>query len=252
MTSTAELRTAITGLLGFAAAEEEILLTAAAAAAAGGGGADGDGGGGGEGPHRWGAVPLLAHTTEFKTQQSERIRALRAGQVPPAYGEIDHSSASVYAGYAARTAQDVIGSSRATTACLIDGVRALADEDLLDPSRHPWLNGRMLWLQIIVRGFWHPTGHIADFYLRHGQPDRAVALQSHAMAMARYLGAPDAARGMAAYGLACAQAQSGLADEAAGTLACAVALNPDLRANAGRDPDLAALRDSGTLAEILG
>jgi len=247
MTSTVKLRTVIIGLLGFAAAEEEILLTAGAAGAAAGG-ADG---GTGEGPHRWAAVPLLAHTTEFKTQQSERIGALRAGQTPPPFGEIDHASASVYAGYAARTAQDVIGSSRATTACLIDGVRALRDEDLLDPSRHPWLNGRMLWLQVIVRGFWHPTGHIADYYLRHGQPDRAVALQSHALATARYLGAPDAARGMAAYGLACAQAQAGLADEAAEALAAAVALNPDLRANAGRDPDLTALRDSGALAQIL-
>jgi hypothetical protein len=239
MTGTAKLRTVIIGLLGFAAAEEEMLLTAGAA------------GGSGEGPHRWGAVPLLAHTTEFKTQQSERIRALRAGQAPPAFGEIDHASAAVYAGYAARTAEDVIGSSRATYAELIDGVRTLPDEDLLDPSRHPWLNGRMLWLQVIVRGFWHPTGHIAEYYLRHGQPDRAMALQSHALATARYLGAPDAARGMAAYGLACAQAQAGRADEAAGTLATAVALNPDLRVNACRDPDLSALRENGTLAKIL-
>jgi len=37
---------------------------------------------------------------------------------------------------------------------LIDGMWALPDEDLLDPARHPWLNGRLLWLQIIVRGFW--------------------------------------------------------------------------------------------------
>jgi hypothetical protein len=241
MTSTVQLRTVITGLLGLAAAEEEMLLTAAAV-----------GGQGESGPHRWAAVPLLAHIMEFKSQQSERIVALLAGHTPPAFGEIDHSSDSVYAGYAARTARDVIGSSRATTAALVDGVRALPGEDLLDPSRHPWLNGRMLWLQIIVRGFWHPTGHIAGYYMSHGSADRAVALQSHALATARYLGAPDAARGMAAYGLACAQAMAGLADEAAGTLASAIALNPDLRANARRDPDLAALRERGELAVILG
>lgn len=239
MDDTAHLRAVIAGLLGFAAAEEEMLLVCSGAP-------EGSGG-----PDRWAAVPLLAHSTEFKNQQSERIRAACRGQTPPSYGDIDHTSPAVYASYASRPLDDVVAGSRRTTADLLDGVRALADEDLLDPSRHPWLHGRTLWLQIIVRGFWHPTGHIADYYLRHGRPDRAVALQSHALTTARYLGAPDQAAGMAAYGLACAQAQAGLATEAAGTLASAIALNPDVRANAGRDPDLARLRDDGRLAEIL-
>jgi hypothetical protein len=227
------LRTVITGLLAFAAAEEEMLLTSSAALEAG----DGDAGG----PHRWSAVPLLAHITEFKSQQSERVRALLSARTPPEFGDIDHASPDVYAAYAARSSQDVTTDARWTTASLLDGTRALSNEDLLDPSRHPWLRGRMLWLQIIVRGFWHPTGHIADYYLRHGQTDRAVALQAHAVATAAYLGAPDPAAGMAYYGLACAQAVAGLADLAAVTLTTAVELNPDLRANADRDPDLALL-----------
>lgn len=137
------------------------------------------------------------------------------------------------------------------TAGLFDGVRGLADEDLVDPSRHSWLRGRPLWLQVIVRGFWHPTGHIADYYLRHGQPDRAVALQAHAVATASYLGAPPLAAGMAWYGLACAQAAAGLGDAAAEALASALALNPDVRVNASRDPDLDVLRADGRLDAIL-
>jgi hypothetical protein len=237
------LRTVITGLLGFAAAEEEMLLTASAATEIG----HGDAGG----PHRWAAVPLLAHITEFKFQQSERVRAILSGQTPPEFGDIDHASPDVYAAYASRACDDVVADIRGTTTSLLDGMRALSDEDLLDPSRHPWLRGRMLWLQIIVRGFWHPTGHIADYYLRHGQPGRAVALQAHAVATAAYLDAPDPATGMAYYGLACAQAVAGLADSAAVSLTAAVERNPDLRANADRDPDLAALRDSGRLDVIV-
>jgi hypothetical protein len=236
MTDVVHLRAVVVGLLGFAAAEEEMLLTVGSR---GGSGA-------------WAAVPLLAHTAEFKAQQSERLRAVRAGRTPPGFGEIDHASPAVYAAYASRPPGDVVRDLRTATADLADGVRALADEDLLDPSRHPWLHGRTLWLQVIVRGFWHPTGHIADYYVQHRQPDRAVALQSHALATARYLGAPDQAVGMACYGLACAQAVCGLTDAAAETLASAIALNPDIRANASRDPDLAPLRDSGRLARLLG
>ena len=243
MNDASALRTVVTGLLGFAAAEEEMLLTAVAAAGAG----DGDAGG----PHRWAAVPLLAHITEFKFQQSERVRAILSRQTPPEFGDIDHASPAVYAACASRSRPDVVADARRATASLLDGVRTVGDEDLLDPSRHPWLRGRTLWLQIIVRGFWHSAGHVADYYLRHGQAGRAVALQAHAVATAAYLDAPDPAAGMAYYGLACAQAVAGLADAAAVTLATALELNPDVRVNAGRDPDLATLRDGGRLDGIL-
>jgi hypothetical protein len=240
VSETAQLRTIIAGLIGFAATEEEMLLASV--------GSDlqepGD-------ERRWAAVPTVAHNTEFKAQQAERLSAVLVGGTPPAFADIDHASAPVYTACAARPADAVTASSRQVTAMLLDEVRALTDEDLLDPARHPWLNGRTLWLQVIVRGFWHPTGHVADYYLRHGRPGRAVALQQHAVATARYLNAPDQAIGMAAYSLACAQAQAGLTDEASRALAEAITLNPDVRANAARDPDLAQLRETGQLAEIL-
>jgi hypothetical protein len=240
MSTTAQLRAVVTGLIAFAAAEEETLLAFAPADSADSGT-----------ERRWAAAPTIAHNTEFKAQQAERVTAVLAGCAPPAFGEIDHRSAAVYGRYAAVTAAVVVSESRQVNASLIDGVRALADDDLVDPSRHPWLNGRPLWLQVIVRGFWHPTGHVADYYLRHGQPGRAVALQEHMLATARYLGAPNQVTGMAAYSLACAQAASGAAADAARTLAEAIALNPDVRANADRDPDLEPLRLSGQLTGIL-
>ena len=170
--------------------------------------------------------------------------AIRSGQVPAGYGEVDHSSAEVYQGYSAQPPDAVLAECRRVSAELVDGTWALPDEDLLDPARHPWLNGRMLWLQIVVRGFWHPTGHLGDYYLAHGQPGRAVALQAQGLAMARYLGAPTPVAGMAGYSLACAQAQAGQPDQAARTLAEAIEANPDLRAHASRDPGLRILRET--------
>jgi hypothetical protein len=242
VSGTAHLRAVIAGLLGFAASEEEMLLAGA------GGGRDEAGSAEAGNERRWAAAPTVAHNTEFKTQQAQRLTAVLAGSTPPAFGDIDHASAAVYAAYAARTARAVTSDSREVTAALLDGVRALDDADLLDPSRHPWLNGRTLWLQVIVRGFWHPTGHVGEYYQRHDRHQRALALHQHALATARYLDAPEQACGMAAYSLACAQAQAGLVDDAGRTLREAIALNPDVRGNAERDPDLAPLRASGLLA----
>ena len=166
MSETAHLRAVITGLLGFAASEEEMLLAGADAAS----GAAGAGDIAEAGDERvWAAVPTVAHNTEFKSQQAQRLTAVLAGSTPPLFGDIDHTSAAVYRAYAARPALAVTAGSRRVTAGLLDGVRALSDADLLDPGRHPWLNGRTLWLQVIVRGFWHPTGHVGEYYQRHGR-----------------------------------------------------------------------------------
>ena len=151
-----ELRSAIIGLLGFAAAEEQMLLAVAPAAEPGS-------------PQCWAAVPLVAHNTEFKRQQVQRLQAIERGQVPPDFGEIDHASGQLYRGYSARPADAVAADSRAVTGELIAEVHAAGADDLRDPSRHPWLRGRQLWLQVIVRGFWHPAGHLGEYYLGHGQ-----------------------------------------------------------------------------------
>lgn len=235
MSATRELRAAIIGLLALAATEERMLLAAAPADETGS-------------PQCWAALPVIAHNTEFKDQQVQRLRAIRLGAAPPDFAEVDHGSVDVYRSYAAGPADEVALRSSLVSSQLFDALAAVGDDDLLDPSRHPWLRGRQLWLQCVVRGFWHPMGHLGEYYLGHGQQDRAVALAAHAAATASYLGSPDQARGMASYNLACAHGRAGHLEQASAALHDAIRLNPDVRANASRDPDLAALRDAGLVA----
>ena len=235
-TDTARLRACVTGLLGWTAVEEELLLAGLPPAS------DGPGS-----PDCWSAAPLIAHNTEFKRQQVIRLTAIQQGETPPDFTEIDHRSAGVYRDYCQPDAGLVRRASREVTAALIDGLAAVGDDDLLDPSRHRWLRGRMLWLQLVVRGFWHPMGHIADYYICHGQAARAAQVQAQAIAVAEYLGAPEPARGMAHYSLACAQARADQPDAALAELATAVCLNPDLAAKLASEPDLAVLRAGGRL-----
>jgi DinB superfamily len=240
MNDTLHLRTAIIGLISFTAVEEELLLATIPYAAQDQGN-----------PRSWAAAPLIAHNTEFKRQQVQRLEAIPRGQTPPAFAEIDHRSDDVYRRYSQQPADQVAQASREVTAALIDGLSATSDFDLLDPSRNPWLAGRQLSLQVIVRGFWHPMGHIGEYYIGHAEPTRAEAMQSHAVAAAEYLNAPAAARGMAYYNLACARAQAAVPGDAIGPLRQAIELNADLIANVRRDADLAALRDSGHLDAML-
>jgi hypothetical protein len=238
MTDVPALRAAIAGLIGFAAGQEQVLLAAAPP------GEQGD-------PSCWAALPLIAHNTEFRRQQVQRLRAIRSGQAPPEFAEVDHRSAEVYAGCSAQPADAARRDSWRVSGELIEELALVGQADLLEPSRNPWLRGRQLWLQLIVRGFWHPAGHLGGYYLSHGQADRAIALAEEAVTTAAVLGAPDPARGMARYNLACAQAGAGFLGEAAATVAEAIALNPDVRANAARDADLALVRENGLLTALI-
>jgi hypothetical protein len=228
----------MTGLVGFAAVQEQLLIARAERTEPGD-------------ASRWAALPIIAHNTEFKHQQVQRLRAIRSGQAPPEFAEADHRSAGLYAELSAQPADSVARDSWRVSGELIEEAGSVAAEDLLDPSRNPWLRGRQLWLQVIVRGFWHPAGHLGEYYLSHSQADRAVALAEAAVELTASVDAPDQARGMARYNLACARVGAGLLDQAAAAIADAIALNPDVRANAATDPDLASLRDSGRIAALL-
>ena len=239
MSDTLPLRTSLVGLIGFAAAEEEMLLALARSEADPGS------------PQCWGGRPLVAHNAEFKRQQAERLEAIHLGETPPSFAEVDHSSPDLYRHYSEQSADLVARASRDATQALVDGLCSTADDDLLDPSRNAWLDGRKLWLQIVVRGFWHPTGHLGEYYLTHAKPQRAIALQAQAVAVAVYLGAPDEARGMACYNLACAAARADLPNDALDALSDAISLNPALRVNARKESDLGDLREAGLMDVLL-
>ena len=240
MNDPVRVRTAAIGLVSFAAAEEQMLLAAE--------GADGAERGS---PAAWAARPLVAHNTEFRDQQVQRLAAIREGRIPPGFAEIDHRSPEVYRRYCEQPADAVAEASRRTAQALVAGLSALADEDLLVPARQPRLHCRQLWLQVIVWGFWHPAGHLGDYYIARGWPGRAVAMQAQAVSLAAYLDAPDLARGMARYNLACAQARSGQPGAAFDALSEALVRNASLLANAVRDSDLRSLRDGGRLDALL-
>jgi hypothetical protein len=240
MTDTRALRTAIVGLLRCAATEDELLLVSTA---------DRDDAGSAE---RWAPKPTVAHNTEFKRQQVLRLEAVLQQQPPPEFAEINHACEESYRRYAEMSPAVITDDGRRTTNDLVDALLRLTDADLTDPARHAWLRGRPIWLQIIVRGFWHPMGHDGDWYVANDMVERGVALRRNAVATAEYLRAPDAARGMVWYSLACTYAVAGTTEMAVEALEHAAALNDDLRARIATEPDLEALRQERRVAALVG
>src|SRR5258706_14718005 len=97
------------GLVGFAATEEQVLIAASPPDEPGS-------------PQNWAALPVVAHNTEFKAQQVQRLLAIRLSRVPQDFGEVNHASSEVYLGYAAQAPDRVAAESIRVTGDLIEGV----------------------------------------------------------------------------------------------------------------------------------
>jgi hypothetical protein len=193
-------------------------------------------------PQAWTLRATVAHNTEFKAQQVIRLKASADRDTPPSFTEIDHTAADVYQRFSEPSSEEVLTMSRSTTAELLDRMWELPDADLTDPARNPWLQGRPLWLQVVVRGFWHPGGHLGGYWLTNGPAERALRLHRSGVALAEAMELPGPALGMARYALACAEARTGNSADALTELIAALAANPDLAQNAARDPDLEPVR----------
>src|SRR5215468_4784132 len=107
MTSVRQLKSAIIGLVGFAATEEQVLLAGSPAGETGS-------------PQNWAALPVVAHNTEFKAQQVQRLLAIRLSRVPQDFTEVDHASSETYLGYAGQPPGRVAAQSNRVTGDLIE------------------------------------------------------------------------------------------------------------------------------------
>jgi len=229
----AALTSRLSALLGCAHACEQALLAGLPAAQRD---ADGD-------PEHWSARAVLAHNSDFRREQIVRLRAAAAGIEPPAFGQVDHRDPAIYLACRERPWPAV---RAAVDADLSDTVAALdaAAGHLADSARLPWMRGRPLWAQVLVRGVWHPLGHLATCLVQAGRPDQAAAAVEAVVGAARALGFPAAPGGVAfgVYTLAAVRALSGERAEAVRLLRDALADDPALAANAARDPDFDAVR----------
>jgi hypothetical protein len=201
----------------------------------------------------WGAKVVLAHITDFKGEQVARLDAAADGSEPPSFPRIDHRDPAAYAAYLARSWDQVRADAVRTCEALVEHTRTLDTQILFTPGIYPWLQGRALWAQILVRGVWHPSGHLHQYLAEHGQTDRVLELQQGLLGAATTANIPDVPGGrpFAIYNLACAHALAGQPEPALDRLVEAVELDPALARAALKDADLEALRDAPRFAELV-
>jgi hypothetical protein len=230
------LKARLSAILGYAQACEQTLLADLPAAERDAPGS----------PERWSAHALLAHNADFRREQVLRLRAVAASADPPDFPQVDHRDPAVYARCAARPGEAVQAELATVVPDLVAALDAVGDDQLGDPSLFPWTGGRQLWAQVLVRGVWHPIGHLADYLVDHGRPEQSFAAIDGVVRVARALRLPARPGGVAlgVYVSAAVRARAGEREPALGLLRAALADDPALAEKAARDGDFDELRRS--------
>ena len=205
-------------------------------------------------PAQWGAKAVLAHVAEFRAEQIVRLEAARDGTEPPEFPIRDHADRELYAAYTGRNWEQVAAGAEHTAARLAELTEELDEHVLFTAGLFPWLRGRALWAQVLVRGVWHPSAHLHQYLAERGHFERVVELQESVLEAATRAGIPDSPGGrpFALYNLACARSLVGEVEPALAELAEAIRLDPALAVAARDDDDLRIVRADARFETAVG
>ncbi len=110
----------------------------------------------------WSVKDVLAHLAYWQRYAVAILVAVARGETPNLTGDdrTERNNASVVAQYYQRSFAATIADWQAAREDLLDHLEQLADQDLNDPERFAWSNGRTLLDRIAGNSYDHEQEHI--------------------------------------------------------------------------------------------
>lgn len=194
-------------------------------------------------PNNWAIKDVFAHIAAWKDIMSQRFLAARGEQEPPSYDDLDIFNAQLFERHREESWQEVQDYLEMANRQLLEQVRLVDEDDLLDAERFPWLNGRSLWKRAIHSGYYHPVGHIASLYHERGEKGVGSQLMEAVTRKLLDLEPSTSWHGQTLYNLACFYALNGEKSKSLENLERAFSLSPDIIEWSKQDADLESLWD---------
>lgn len=190
-------------------------------------------------PDAWATKDQIAHVVTWKTQLAERLDHAARGETPPAAPDYQQFNDQQFLEYRHRPWNELLVEGVEANRAIFKALDILSEEDLTDPDRYEWNEGRALWHNIAGTGYLHAMFHLSEVYQSHGQMDAAEALEKRLAETGMRLYEGDLERqGIYLYNLACFYAKNDMKDMALPRLDRALKLNPGLTEWSRQDPDL--------------
>lgn len=202
-------------------------------------------------PDHWAPRDVLAHLAEWKQRAAGRITAARRGETPAREGDYNAANAAIFEAYRARPWEDFQALLEGAHRDILAEAQALSEDDLSDPARFPWLQGRPLWWNIAGSCLVHPMSHLGQAYIERGDVAYANQMREREAQRVAGLGETPYWIGIAGYNLACHYALFGEKQKALEKLEQALSANPDLIDWSQQDSDLTSLHGEAAFRDLI-
>jgi hypothetical protein len=189
---------------------------------------------------KWSVKDMISHLNFWGQHFLRQLNKSAKGEKVPLSGDyLDQVNDGVLYEHMDQTLEDALAEYEKIHQELMGVYRSFPAEDMSEPKKYSWLEGRPMSDRILGNLVWHPQSHIADFYVKRGQLDKATALQE---ALTEKLKGFPTWGANAVYNAACFYALNGMAEKAIACLKTAFAQRPDLIEWSKQDSDLDSLR----------
>lgn len=190
---------------------------------------------------RWAPKEVIAHLGFWKRRQAERLRAIARGEAPPDLASWETLNTESWPELARLTWDESVARSDEATRELIAALEAFP-ATLLTGDQAREQTDRII-NSTLGNSSEHVSIHMSDYYLGHGDVERAMRINHDALDAVVAANLGDSAVGGGHYNFACFCAANGQTTDAVNELRQAFALRPDLIDWARDDHDLDRLRD---------
>ena len=111
----------------------------------------------------WAVKDILAHITSWERKMTDWLAQIAQGEEPTGWPqtneEIDQLNAAFFAENAAKSLDTVLAEFEASFPQALAAAQAIPEEDLFDPERFSWRQGRPLAYMVGGNTRWHYTEH---------------------------------------------------------------------------------------------
>jgi hypothetical protein len=196
----------------------------------------------------WSAKDLVTHLNFWGQHFINQLEKFAKGEKVPLAGDyFDQVNDGVLYEHMDQALGDALAEYEKIHAQLMTIYATLTAEELSDTKKYAWLEGRPMSDRMLDNLVWHPQSHIADFYVKRGQLEKATALQEILTEKSKEF--PTWATSTI-YNIACFYALNGFPAKAIANLKIAFAQRPDLVTWSKQDSDLDALRELADFKDL--
>lgn len=192
----------------------------------------------------WSAKDHIAYLTLLKQHLLLRLEKALCGEIGPRFPSVEELTTSLFQEQHRRPHADILHEAEVAYQNLVNLIPRFSEEDLMTTERFPWLDAtEPLGIAILGTAYAPPLEHLAQYYLDQNDIAQATHIQENLVAQLMCIDAPDRARGLGLYNLACFYATHNMVEKAPEKLRKALRLYPHLREWALNDPDLVLVRN---------